>query len=207
MLDVVTVLRDGGGYSAEWVRKLRDGVSRHFPTHRFRCLSDVEVPCERIPLEEDWPGWWAKISLFKPGVIDRPTLYLDLDTVIVGKVEPRIDVDFAMLTSFWTPEMVGSGVMWFDKVPTGVYTKFARQADAYMKHHDRTAAGTYVGDQAFIWDAMGHSVKRINDHLPGIYSYKLHCKKRLPPDASIVCFHGKPKLPEVEAPWITEHWA
>lgn len=209
MLDVVTVLRNGGGYDSEWVRKLRDAAKRHVSVpHRFRCLSDVEVPCDRIPLKHDWPGWWAKIELFNS--IENPTLYLDLDTVLTGEVKtPREAPDFAMLQSFWTPDMVGSGVMWFsgDNVPKGVYTKFARQADAYIAHHDRNANGPYVGDQAFIWDAMGHEVPRVNEFFPGIYSYKLHCKRYLPPDASIVCFHGQPKLPDVEAPWIKENWS
>lgn len=209
-MDVISVLRSGGGYDAEWVRKLKDAVARHMShPHRFRCLSDIEVP-DRIPLEHDWPGWWAKIELFRHGVIEGPTLYLDLDTVVVGALDDafKVPVDFAMLRNFWNPNMVGSGVMWFsgEKVPTGVYTKFARQADAYIKHHERNRSGPYVGDQAFTWDALNREVNYINDYLPGIYSYKFHCKNGLPSDARIVCFHGKPKLPDVDAPWIKENW-
>jgi hypothetical protein len=40
----------------------------------------------------------------------------------------------------------------------------------------------------------------------GIYSYKMHCRKTLPKDARIVCFHGLPKLTEVHEPWIAENW-
>lgn len=209
MLTVICVLRSGGIYDASWVEKLKNACERNLPPHTFNCLSDVPVPCNRIPLQHDWPSWWAKIELFRPGVIDGPTLYLDLDTIVVGKVEIlRNGVDFAMLQSFWIPDMVGSGVMYFsgENVPHHIYEKFAKQPQAYIKHHERNAEGTYVGDQAFIWDAMKHDVPRINDYLPGIKSYKMNCIRRLPEDASIVCFHGRPRPTEVDTPWMKEHW-
>ena len=87
---VACVLRSGGIYSPEWVRKLRDGVARQFTVpHRFVCLSDVDVSaiCERIPLVEDWPGWWSKIELFRSGLFDDTVLYFDLDTVPVGSLD------------------------------------------------------------------------------------------------------------------------
>lgn len=212
MLQVICVLRSGGVYTPEWVRKLRDGVARNINRpHVFNCLSDVPVDCNRIPLKHDWPSWWAKIELFKQGVIDGPTLYLDLDTVITGPVNilPS-SPDFAMLQSFWVPDMVGSGVMWFsgENVPHKVYEKFAKQPKAYIKHHERNANGVYVGDQAFISDCLGEeNIPRINDYLPGIKSYKMHCTRRLPADASIVCFHGRPRPTEVDHDWMKQHWA
>ena len=211
MLNVICVLRSGGTYDAQWVRKLRDGVSRNIDRpHKFKCMSDVEVPCERIPLKHDWPGWWSKIELFRGGVIEDETLYFDLDTVITGKIELlRNGVDFAMLQSFWRPDMVGSGVMYFsgENVPTAVYDKFVRQPKAYIAHHERHAKGTYVGDQAFIHDVVSDEVPRINDYLFGIKSYKFHCHRILPQDARIVCFHGKPTLLQVDHDWVRTHWA
>lgn len=213
MLDVICVCRSGGGYDASWVAKLRDGVARNIDRpHRFRCLSDIEVPCERIQLQHDWPGWWSKVELFRAGVIERPTLYLDLDTVIVSPMQLngllQGGPDFAMLQSFWQADMVGSGVMFFsgDNVPHHIYEKFVKQPEAYIRHYKRNASGPYVGDQAYIWDCMKHEVPRINDYLPGIKSYKMHCIKRLPEDASIVCFHGSPKLPDVDHDWIRKCW-
>lgn len=211
MLSVICVLKSGGIYDAEWVRKLRDAVKRNLPRpHRFACLSDVDVPCERLPLKHEWPGWWSKLELFAPGTIAGPTLYLDLDTVIVGELDVRkLDVDFAMLTNFWTQDFVGSGVMWFsgDNVPHHIYQKFAKQPAAYIAHHERNEKPPYIGDQAFIWDALGGQIARINDYLPGIKSYKLHCHRRLPPDASIVCFHGKPRPTEIQEKWMQTCWA
>jgi hypothetical protein len=210
-LTVLCVLRSGGIYDASWVEKLKRGCERHLRPHTFNCLSDVPVPCNRIPLKHDWPGWWSKVELFREGVIDSETLYLDLDTVCVGPMQiHRNGIDFAMLQSFWKPDMVGSGVMYFsgDNVPHKVYEKFAKQPKAYIAHHERNAEGTYVGDQAFLLDTLGpeDQIARINDYMPGIKSYKMHCQRRLPADASIVCFHGRPRPTEVDNDWMKEHW-
>ena len=211
-MDVICVLRSGGGYDAEWVRKLRDGVARNLTLpHRFRCLSDVEVPCERIPLIHDWPGWWAKIAMFAPGVITGPTLYLDLDTVITGPLDDiaKIGYPFAALRNFHQPDYIGSGVMWFrdaDSVPHRVYEKFARMPLAYIQHHERVKVGSHLGDQAFIWDTLGGDIAFLTDEFKGVYSYKYHCKSYLPDDARIVAFHGSPRLHEVKSPWIERNW-
>src|SRR6185369_16858814 len=107
MLTVACVLKSGGIYDATWVSRLRDGVARHLPVdHRFVCLSDIEVPCERIPLEHDWPGWWSKIELLKlPSV-----LFFDLDTAIVGSLDDiarhALRTDFTMLRDFYAPQHV-----------------------------------------------------------------------------------------------------
>jgi hypothetical protein len=204
------VCKSGGIYDAEWVRKLHDGVKRNLTIpHRFRCLSDMDVPCGE-KLEHDWPKWWPKLELFRPGVIQNPTLYLDLDTIVTGPLDAfrNIHTDFAMLRSFWNDDMVGSGVMWFsgDNVPHGVYTKFSRQADAYIAHYKRVEHAPYIGDQAFIWDTLNRDIAQVNDWVDGIYSYKFHCSKRLPKDARIVCFHGHPRITELDHDWLKEHW-
>jgi hypothetical protein len=201
---VLCVCKSGGEYSAEWVRKLKDGVARNLTVpHEFKCLSDIEVP-DRIPLRHKWPGWWSKIELFRE--ITGPTLYLDLDTVITGPLAHLVSLpdDFAMLRNFHVPEFVGSGVMWFGKPQRHVYERFCEKPFKWIEYHDRKRNGPYLGDQAFIWESMGKNVK----HLPmeTIKSYKFHCKNGLPENTSVVCFHGQPKLPDVKADWITENW-
>jgi hypothetical protein len=205
MLTVSCVLKSGSYYDAEWVGKLQRGVARHMShPHRFVCLSDVEVPCERIPLKHDWPGWWSKIELFS---LDGLMLYFDLDTVITGSIDGLANLphDFAMLRSFSAPNAVGSGVMWFRKTPHQVYEKFARMPECYIEHHERNADAetAYVGDQSFIHDCLG-DVPLID--LPEVKSYKRHCRNKLPPDASVVCFHGVPRPPEVQTEWMARSW-
>jgi hypothetical protein len=205
MLTVLCVLRTGEEYTPEWVRKLRDGVARNLTVpYTFKCLSDVDVPCERIPLVHNWPGWWSKIELFR--VVDGPTLYLDLDTVVTGSLDhlADLDMDFAMLSNFHVPSFVGSGVMWFRKPLKRVYLRFCEKPYKWIDYHEKKRNGPYLGDQAFIWDSLRQRV----DHLPmeTIKSYKFHCVSGLPSETSIVCFHGLPKLTDVKADWIEENW-
>lgn len=214
MITVLCVLKSGGIYDAEWVGKLQRGVKRHLSSdHRFACLSDVDVPCERIKLNHNWPGWWAKCELFAPWVVKGPTLYLDLDSVITGSMDwiHGIEGSFAMLRSFHNDAAmcpVGSGVMWFkDRAPTSVYEKFAKAPYFWMRHHKEHQDRTYVGDQAFIFDEMRHSISFLPNAAAGIVSYKYHCKDGLPDKASVVCFHGAPRPNEIKADWMTQAWA
>lgn len=201
---VLCVCKSGGEYTANWVEKLKAGVARNLTVpYEFKCLSDLKVP-NGIPLRHDWPGWWSKIEMFRE--ITGPTLYLDLDTVVVGSLDylAKLESDFAMLRNFHLPEFVGSGVMWFGKSQKHVYDRFCEKPFKWIDYHERKAEGPYLGDQAFIWESM----KRKVEHLPmeRIKSYKFHCKAGLPENTSLVCFHGLPKLPTVKADWIERHW-
>lgn len=198
MLTVACVLKSGGIYDATWVARLRDGVARHLPIdHRFVCLSDVDVPCERIPLEHDWPGWWSKIEVFR---VEGPVLYLDLDSAIVGDLTDVARVAATNLTTvlqdFYRLGFgIGSGIMgWNDlDLVSGLYDAFAAAPDDWQ----RRIGGR--GDQGFLEDAgFADHYNRWQFDLPGhIVSYKVHCRNGIPPDARVVCLHGRPKFADM----------
>jgi hypothetical protein len=52
---------------------------------------DSDVPGELIPLKWNYPGWWSKIELHRPDLPCGRTLYMDLDTTIVGSLQPILD--------------------------------------------------------------------------------------------------------------------
>ncbi|MEI9804092.1 MAG: hypothetical protein WDN48_06010 [Pseudolabrys sp.] len=212
MLTVACVLKSGGIYDTTWVARLKAGVARHLPIdHRFVCLSDVDVPCERIALEHDWPGWWSKIELFKlPG----PVLYFDLDTAIVGDLT---DVAAAavghatiVLQDFYRlGNGIGSGVMaWSDlDLVRGLYDRFLADPDSWTKR----IGGR--GDQGFLEEAgWALHYDRWQMILRGqIVSYKVHCRggispvngqvtgSGIPSNARVVCLHGRPKFADMPA--------
>jgi len=199
MLTVVCVLKSGGVYDATWVLRLRDGVARHLPIeHRFVCLSDVDVPCERIPLVHGWPGWWSKLELYK---VEGPVLYFDLDTAIVGDLTEIAaharGWEMILLRDFYRPDEFASGVMgWEFRGPLARYEWFAEDPVKFMKlHQDR-------GDQGVLqrgWVSPS-AVRCWQDELFGqIVSYKIHCRNGIPPEARVVCLHGKPKFTDMPA--------
>lgn len=196
MLTIACVLKSGGIYDASWVARLQAGVTRYLPIeHRFVCLSDVEVPCERIPLEHDWPGWWSKIEVLNR---DGPTLYFDLDTAITGDLSDIAaagrDSAMVMLSDFYRPNHLASGVLaWGFESPSFLFDTFKASSALMMEKH---RGG---GDQEFIETTRLYcglpTCRRWDLMCPGqIVSYKVHCRNGIPPDARVVCLHGKPKF-------------
>jgi len=214
MLTVLCVLRSGGDYHPEYVRKLRDGVARNLTIpYRFVCLADCDVPCERVPLKHDWRGWWAKCEIFRPDVLTGPTLYLDLDTVVVGNIDrvATIPYDFAMLDILEKnlPRIGNSGAMWMAKPYPHVYEKFAEKPQYWIDHMAKHANNRYMGDQGFISDCFSdlESIPKLHQALPGFFkSYKYdHCQRRPPPGCSVVCFGGPPR-PAQAGGWVAQAW-
>ncbi len=196
MLTVACVLKTGGIYDASWVERLRAGVSRHLPTpHRFVCLSDVDVPCEHLPLRHDWPTWWSKLELFR---LRQPTLYFDLDTAIVGDLtdiaKHAMTGRFTMLQDFYAADHHGSGVMSWSGDTSIIYREFATNPDAHMKKQRAR-----MGDQAFIEELpLMYPIVRWQSVLPDqIVSYKIHCQSGIPANARVVCLHGRPKFADM----------
>lgn len=212
-LTVACVLRSGGDYKPAHVAHLRDGVRRHLKmAHRFVCLTDLSVDCQMIPLRNNWPGWWSKIELFHPDLRTLgPVLFFDLDTVIVGPLDGlALGHSFTVLENFWHADRIGSGMMAWNADLSAIYDAFARAPYRFIREY---RASEKWGDQGFIKDHAPVEPERWQRKHPGkIVSYKMHCRPgvdrmsptagspRVPPAASVVCFHGKPR------PWITTLW-
>lgn len=210
---VACVLRSGGRYDASWVRKLRDGVARHLTIpHRFVCLSDVPVDCERIPLQTDWPHWWAKIEAFR---LIGKVLYLDLDSVVVGSLDAICTAPhkFTMAHEYYRPQFACSTAMAWGGDYGWIAREFARLDSAeFRASYDNWTSDGRIGDQAFIEDCLhraGHKIAFFKDRFGerSIASYKVHCKRGLEGDEAVVAFHGAGKPDELmRIDWIRENW-
>lgn len=203
-LTVACVLRSGGDYDAEYVERLQAGVARHLDRdHEFICLSDVVVPARRIPLAHDWPGWWAKMEIFRPD-LDGDLLCFDLDTLIVGDLAEIASIrKLTLLSDFFVPEYLASGVMylpWF--VRSEVWRRWIENPAGHMSR----IRGH--GDGGFLREVFTGRAARWQEELPGqIVSYKAHVRKAqhpiergdgtVPENARVVCFHGRPRPREV----------
>jgi len=162
MINVVCVLRQGGkvGYDASWVRKLQDAVARNLTLpHKFICLSDCEVPCDRIPLESTGDGFWAKLQLFKPGIFTGPVLYIDLDTVICQNID---DIIFKIQNEkfvMWYEEDKGihsSAMMWWEGDYSYLWDLYLSKDISFWK--DLYSTVPLYGDQALISENVKHAI-------------------------------------------------
>lgn len=216
VITVACVLRSGGRYDAGWVAKLQRGVAQHLALpHRFVCLSDVPVPCERIPLETDWPGWWAKLELWRPGLLTGPTLYLDLDSVIVGSLDAIAAHPhrFTGVHEYYRPDLFCSTAMAWSGDWSGIWRRFAADPAGLARRYDREVKPR-IGDQAFIEDALAAMGERFDTFRDlfgerSIASWKVHCRDGgLTGAEAVVCFHGKKKMDVLRrrVDWIGENW-
>lgn len=206
MLTFLTVLKSGGEFKPEHVMALKRMVDKYTTIpHRFVCLSDIELECETIKLRHNWKGWWSKIELFREDVVTGKSLYLDLDTVIVGNLDivENLTFDFAMMDV--NPErkdFIGnSGVMFFGRPQVHVYEKFKRTPNDFIRFHETRKKDRYIGDQAFISDCF-MNVDKIHNQLPNlIRSYRHNnCQYGFPKNTSIICFGG------FHRPWNSSGW-
>lgn len=201
---IACVLRSGGRYRAEHVQTLAEQMRRVAPAERFVCLSDQSVDgVETIALVHDWPGWWAKLELFRPDVFPRGerVLYADLDTVVLGDIRSLLEQTepFLALADFYRrPPLrawrgLGSGLLqWTAGDQTALYRQFAANPSGIIRD---CGAG---GDQIFIESHRLQDVTFWEDVVPGqVVSYKVHCLAGVPADARVICFHGEPKPWEV----------
>ena len=209
MINVVCVLRNGGkvGYDAAWVEKLKNSVARNLTIdYRFVCLSDVDVPCERIPLIRHDPGFWAKIELFRPGLFKDPVLYIDLDTVICSDINDIIDrvkdQRFVMLKET-DKNVVSSAVMWWRGDYSYLWDRYLEISSEEIK--EKYSKMPRYGDQAFIEDYTDHTL--LQQYIPEEW-VGWSSQRTVSADTKILIFRKVSQKPStmLDHPLVQQHW-
>ncbi len=192
----ICVLRSGKEYGSKHVQWL----ARQVPD--LVCLSDVEVEgVHTIRLKHNWPGWWAKMELFRPDIEDD-LLFFDLDTVVLGGIEQLESLEHTtLLSDFYKPNLPASGLMLIkNRDKDRVWSDWMEDPEAHMK---RCVTREHWGDQGYLRDVL--PCKRWQNELPNrIFSYKVHAMRSTPVGASVICFHGNPRPWDVKKSWIPE---
>ena len=211
----VACIKWGRKYAPDYVIKLRNMCARNVPEHQFVCFTDDPVDgVECRPLPSDLPTWWSKVGLFRPGTLEGPTLYLDLDVVItasLGGLVKLLDYDSSKLWALddfgypisnprrgLSPDAqrilggvgtVNSSVMlWQGDVATDVWTKF--RPEKMDEVH---------GDQNWITQALWPRINLIPKVWASSYKYGGW-------EGVIRVFHGEPKPHHVPDPFVQECW-
>lgn len=198
MVTIAAVLRSGGDYSPDWVYALRRGVARHLDRFDFVCLTDTPLAVPWVALKHDWPGWFAKLELFRPGLFTGPVLYFDLDTLIVGDLEQLASYrgPFALISDFYQPQRAQSGVMAWTPGPhtETLYQRFA--SEPFPK-----------GGGDGQWLHAHSKPERLQALYPGqICSFKAQARAGVPAGTRVVCGHGRPRFNESAAGWAHGAW-
>ena len=190
---------------------------------------DDDIPCYPIP-EIDVPGnlperMWKKLTTLKGDLygLEGTALFLDLDVVIVDKIDPFFDAegDFLIIKDYLKPTGNSSVYRFEIGAHPYVYDYFVNNFDVIRKKHRN--------EQEYL-------TQSIKDHNQVSYwptewcpSYKYDCvsripfafwvKPKIPNGAKILIFHGEINPHKAikggrgkwyryvaAAPWIADYW-
>ena len=227
----ILTIKWGSEFTSEDVNILKKAAKNNTETDfQFVCLTDdasglhheiiaLPIPMSGLFQMPKSAGAWPKICLFHPslGKFLEQVLFLDIDTVICGNIDPFFDDPgdtLRMLScgSRWKDfesekaPQPATGVMSYNvKCHINIFENFAKNPDAAYNEHSL--------EQEFV----GANSTRI-DYFPLEYiqSFKYHLRRQylmdllLPPKAPseetrMVAFHGYPRPRQVAN--IGEKWA
>lgn len=194
------MVRVGTKYTADYVHILSDMLARNLSELEVTpwCVTDdpQSLPEDVQPIAADprYPGWWQKVRLFSGdmpwGEGDR-ILYVDLDTVITGRLEELIQTKG--IIKDWSYDSFNSSVMVWDH---GEYRSVYERLDP-------NDIPPNMGDQDWITQqAPSFPI------LPAEWclSYRGSAREAPPEDAKVVCFHGDPKPRDIPYGWVPDFW-
>lgn len=184
----------GDKYDQSKVYALKRMVNKNLScSFEFKCLTENAIHgvfC--VTPETVHESWWDKISLFRYAC--GPSIYFDLDVVITGSLDYLVH---------FTKHEISAPANWGQSGHGGIQSSVlcwnGRNKKPYQMFKPEFMSRLH-GDQCFLTEIYGDYYAKI----PKVYSYKYHARGRLPDDASVVCFHGKPDYWEVKHDWITQ---
>lgn len=217
ILTVACVCRGGEFYDVhKYVAPLARGVARHLTRpYRFVCFTDAAtVPegVERVPLLHNWPGFWSKIELYRPGIMSGPVMYLDLDTVICGSLDALADAVAAhslLCSTDMAHGWINSSFVGWTVDLSHIYEAMASDPVATMARYD--GSGPLWGDQGLMQDLLAERRipwQWVQDVAPGVVAWQPIPLRGKPAakDVAVSMWYGHPKPHEVRSKWMARHW-
>ena len=225
----------GTGYDWVYVDRLYNMLQLNLPQGiRMHVYTEPTRPVPEHMIRHDlteWPGisgprrsWWYKMQLFDPQHHQGNMLYFDLDTVIVR--------DLSWITALPTDHLWGirdfkylqnanrsvlnSSIMWWN------VSSHAQVWHDFVSQDVATVTRRYPGDQDYIYAALGPNRIRYFDQSQ-VQSWRWQCwdggydfarrahrlpgtGTQIPPDASVLVFHGNPKPHKISDPAVVQLW-
>jgi len=158
----------GRDFNPQDVWRLYHSVSKHMDrSFDFFVLTndmEAELPGTKIELKhpDDWPGWWAKMELYRPEIVPkRRTLYMDLDSHVISSLAPILDYKGNLVifnTKDYKHRSRINGMVYRYQAATilynpwewwWMYAKFLQDWDYYLTHFrsDQDILGEWIPNQ------------------------------------------------------------
>lgn len=209
---------------AEYARKLFSGVDRHTQQahHNFLITDAPELAPPGVTAivtqlsRREGPGWWGKMAMFAPGMLppDEKALYLDLDNVVCGPLDPILDLFPAttMLDDVFVPRLPNASALLFR--PRHLYwlwEEYSRRSEAIQEEF---STWPRAADQAFIADRFVREYGALPGFMQDVLPKGTILNSRVDIEAgadyskaSLVFGGWHPKPHESSQRFYAEHWA
>lgn len=215
---IVLVLRSGGDFQFRDVELIARHINGKWKSPfrpRIICLWDKATShydlgnIELIPLANNWPKWWSRMTLYSPEMEQyRPFLYIDLDTVIVQSLEKIFELVkdpsmFIPLEDFYQKGRLATGMAW---IPANS-NKIAGIWEAWQKTEPGPRRMDYFLRTVVTPDVFW---QQLTDTIYNLKPYREKPLQEIPSNATVICFHGKPRIfdaafASINLPWVTEY--
>jgi len=207
----------GRDYNEKDVYSLKKNIDRYIDReYKFYCLTNdmsADVPAEKIQLLNNWPGWWSKVELFRPDLPPGRTLYMDLDSHIVGRLQPILECEgnlvmfnsnkpcrmwYDLQDDGWLYRYQAATMLFDPGALSWIYDKFAMCPERFMFKYrsEQDMYGDWIPDQPTFPD---HWMMKLES---------LKGKKEFP--KGIIIITGKPGRDSFRdpafAPWLKKYW-
>ncbi|ARN56834.1 glycosyl transferase [Sedimentisphaera salicampi] len=242
----IITLKWGNLYGYEYVNRLQKAVERNLSIkHNFICFTDDKtglnnsiqpypIPEIDLPPQPKVTGW-RKLCLFRPDLpIEGICLFLDLDILILNSIDKFFDYgedDQIPIIHNWIepyktilrkrPEIGNSSVFRFEANKcTFVYEQFLREKEWALENFrpPQTYLTHCIRPKMIYWPEQW--VRSFKRHCRPVFPLNLLLTPKIPENASILAFHGKPdphealagyrgrKLNHFSRPakWIEDYW-
>jgi hypothetical protein len=230
MINIIC-LKWGEKYGFDYINKLYYSVIRNTTQKvKFHCFTDNPLNINKGVIIHPLPysnleSWWNKLYLFSNEIkipVGEKMFYIDLDTLITDNIDDLLGVDvekIVVLKDFLngiaiTAGSMGSGLMaWQHGNYVDIWDKFTVDPAGAIKQVSPH------GDQHWIDFCVNNRVYWQDIFPNRVVSFKVHCLNGLPDNAAIVCYHGRPSIPEsvtftgkvwkfniTPQPWVLDYW-
>ena len=198
----IVCVKAGTKYGADYVNRLAAMARRNSTRHpRIVCFTDDtrglagDVEAQPLPAA-GLTGWWNKVALFcetLPGVSGR-VLYLDLDVVITGSLDPLLDHpgDLVVMDNDYVPGFNSSVMLFTVGARTEIWTGFSPETTTNIQGDQDWIA--LMAPDAELWPASW------------CVPFRLRAAIAPPPETKVVVFSGRPNPDEYPAEWIRALW-
>ena len=175
----------GDAYSSNYVNQLYKQLLTFDQNVVYCCMTDnregLDPNIEVIPITDEFKErkWWNKTKLFKPGLFDKPTIYLDLDCFIHTDPNIFFDINYqnklCLLKTYWFNEDLATKIHQCT-INSSIMVIFENNCEPVWKeihdHIEKLYKSFYGLDP---WLYRRH-MNNINFFKPGLaYSYKHGC--------------------------------